>query len=127
MNEANRSKTATAPVVAILPADFDFHEHIPRIFPPRPELKDAFADTDFRHESARFNALLQTGYFLLAVRAVGLAAGPMLGFDAGGIDEEFFDSTSFRSLLVVNIGHPGESRWFDRLPRLDHDEVITWA
>jgi 3-hydroxypropanoate dehydrogenase len=28
---------------------------------------------------------------------------------------------------VVNIGHPGENPWFDRLPRLGHEEVITWA
>jgi len=27
----------------------------------------------------------------------------------------------------VNIGYPGESPWFDRLPRLDHDEVVRWV
>jgi 3-hydroxypropanoate dehydrogenase len=127
MNENNRAKTDSAPAVAILAADLEFHEHIPRLFPPRPELKDAFADDTFRHESARFNTILQAGYFLLAVRAGGLAAGPMLGFDAAGVDAEFFATTSFRSLLVVNIGYPGDAPWFDRLPRLEHHEVITWA
>lgn len=127
MNEGNRPKTASAPAVAILATDLDFHEHIPRLFPPRPELKEAFAEPGFRHDSARFNGILQAGYFLLAVRALGLAAGPMLGFDSTGIDSEFFAGTPFRSILVVNIGHPGESPWFDRLPRLDHHEVITWA
>jgi 3-hydroxypropanoate dehydrogenase len=127
MNDANRPKTAGAPAVAILAADLDFHEHIPRLFPPRPELKEAFADPEFRHESARFNAILQAGYFLLAVRAVGLAAGPMLGYDAASVDAEFFDGTSFRSVLVVNIGHPGTDPWFDRLPRLENHEIITWA
>jgi 3-hydroxypropanoate dehydrogenase len=61
------------------------------------------------------------------VRAVGLVAGPMLGFDAAGLDAEFFSDTSLRTVLVVNIGHPGENPWFERLPRLDHDEVISWA
>jgi 3-hydroxypropanoate dehydrogenase len=28
---------------------------------------------------------------------------------------------------VVNIGHPAENAWLDRLPRLDHDDVISWA
>ena len=29
------------------------------------------------------------------------------------------------SLLVVNIGTPTDDAWFDRLPRLDYDEVVT--
>jgi 3-hydroxypropanoate dehydrogenase len=127
MSDNNRDKTARAPAVAILAADLDFHEHIPQLFPQRPQLKDAFADETMRHPSARFNATLQAGYFILAVRAVGLAAGPMLGFDGPGIDQEFFVGTSFKTVLVVNIGHPGKDPWFDRLPRLDHDQVITWA
>ena len=127
MLEMNRAKTLTAPAVAILAMDLEFHEHIPRLVPFRPQMKDAFADEGVRLDSARFNTALQAGYFILAVRAAGLAAGPMLGFDKAGIDAEFFAGTSFRSVLVVNIGHPGESPWFDRLPRLDNDEVITWA
>jgi 3-hydroxypropanoate dehydrogenase len=127
MNDNNRPKTSTAPAVAILAMDLDFHEHIPRLFPPRTELEDAFAEPTFRHESARSNATLQAGYSILAVRAAGLAAGPMLGFDRAGIDAEFFAGSTFRSLLVVNIGHPGSNPWFGRLPRLDADEVITWA
>jgi len=127
MSDNNRDKTRRAPAVAILAADLDFHEHMPQLFPQRPQMKDAFADETMRHHGARFNAILQAGYFILAVRAVGLAAGPMLGFDGPGVDQEFFGATAFKSILVVNIGHPGEDPWFDRLPRLDHDQVITWA
>jgi 3-hydroxypropanoate dehydrogenase len=128
MYEGNRAKTASAPAVAVLAADLDFHEHIPAVFPMRPELKDHFAaDDDARHVLARFNATLQAGYFLLAVRAVGLAAGPMGGFDAAGIDEDFFPGGRFRSLVVVNIGHPGADPWFDRLPRLGNDTALQWA
>jgi 3-hydroxypropanoate dehydrogenase len=127
MAEFNRAKTATAPAVAILATDLEFHEHIPRLVPFRPEMKDMFADDGIRHESARFNATLQAGYFILAIRAAGLAAGPMLGFDKAGVDAEFFAGASFRSVLVVNIGHPGENPWFERLPRLGNEEVITWA
>jgi len=127
MSDNNRAKTGTAPAVAILAADLDFHEHIPQIFPQRPEMKNFFLDDTMRHHSAKYNATLQAGYFILAVRAVGLAAGPMLGFDGAGIDREFFSDSSFTSILTVNIGHPGENPWFDRLPRLNHDQVITWA
>src|SRR5205807_10107755 len=105
--------------------DIDFHEHAPLIFPHRPEIKDRFADATMREEFARFNATLQTGYFILAVRAIGLAAGPMAGFDAAGINQEFFAGTPLKSLLVINIGKPGPDAWFQRLPRLDHDDVVT--
>jgi 3-hydroxypropanoate dehydrogenase len=127
MSERNAPKVLQAPVAAILAADLDFHEQIPRTFPHRPELREAFADTAVREQAAKFNATLQAGYFILAVRAAGLAAGPMLGYDAGGVDEEFFAGTPLRTILVVNIGHPGENAWFERLPRLDHDEVVTYA
>jgi 3-hydroxypropanoate dehydrogenase len=50
----------------------------------------------------------------------------MAGFDATAIDEEFFPDGRWRSILVVNIGHPGHEAWLDRLPRLDHADVISW-
>jgi 3-hydroxypropanoate dehydrogenase len=128
MSEGNRAKTAAAPAVAVLAADTRFHEHIPTVFPTRPQMKDALEENEeSRLRGATFNAALQAGYFILAVRAHGLAAGPMTGFDAAGLDAEFFPDGRFRAILVVNIGHPGENAWFDRLPRLDHEDVVSWA
>ncbi|WP_434096184.1 malonic semialdehyde reductase [Streptosporangium roseum] len=124
MSPGNRAKTAAAPLVAILAADLDFHEELPKVFPHFAGAKDLFADEAARAQSARFNATLQVGYFILGVRAAGLAAGPMAGYDAAGIDKEFFDG-DHTVLAVVNIGRPGENAWFDRLPRLSYDEVVT--
>ena len=128
MSDGNKAKTATAPAVAVLALDSEFHEHIPTVLPFRPELKDVLAANDsMRTEMGTFNAALQAGYFLLAVRALGLAAGPMGGFDKAGVDAEFFPEGRFRSILVVNIGHPGVDPWFARLPRLGAADVIQWA
>jgi 3-hydroxypropanoate dehydrogenase len=127
MADGNRDKTANAPLVAVLAADVDFHENLPQVFPHAPHAKEAFADEAKREHAARFNAGLQIGYFLLGVRAAGLAAGPMGGFDAEGIDEEFFSGTSLRTLLVVNLGRPGPNAWFDRLPRLAQEQVVLEA
>jgi len=128
MSEGNRAKTAAAPAVAILAADTRFHEHIPTVFPMRPQMKEVFEEhEEMRLKGGNFNSALQAGYFILAVRAHGLAAGPMTGFDAPGLDAEFFPDGRFRSILVVNIGHPGENPWFGRLPRLNHEDVISWA
>jgi 3-hydroxypropanoate dehydrogenase len=128
LNEGNRDKSRSAPVVAVLAADASFHEHMDRLFPHRPQMKEYLAADDaLRERQATFNATLQAGYFLLAVRAMGLAAGPMGGFDAAGIDEEFFADGTWSSILVVNIGRPGPEAWRDRLPRLDYHEAVRLA
>jgi 3-hydroxypropanoate dehydrogenase len=128
MAEGNVAKTTAAPVTAILAFDSEFHEFIPQLLPFRPELREVFAgNAELSESTGRFNATLQAGYFIVSVRAHGLAAGPMAGFDAPGMDAEFFPDGRWKSLLVVNIGHPGENPWMDRLPRLDHPEVVQWA
>jgi 3-hydroxypropanoate dehydrogenase len=122
--EGNRAKSASAPVVAILAADTDFHEHLPRLLPHAAGAKDRFAEPAGREKAARFNATLQAGYFILAARAVGLDAGPMGGFDSAGIDRDLLGDGALKSLLVVNLGHAAEDGTFPRSPRLGRDEVF---
>jgi 3-hydroxypropanoate dehydrogenase len=125
MSEGNRAKTGTAPVVAVVAADVDFHELMPEHFPHQPDAGQMFAgNAESRAQIARYNTALQTGYFIVGIRTAGLAAGPMGGFDAAAIDEEFFSGTSWRTQLVINIGHPGENPWFDRLPRISSDDAV---
>ncbi|QSE41305.1 malonic semialdehyde reductase [Rhodococcus erythropolis] len=128
MDEGNVAKTSSAPVVAILALDTRFHDHIPTVLPFRPELREVFAgDDSMRENVGSFNGALQAGYFVMAVRALGLAAGPMAGFDRKALDNDFFPDGRWESILVVNIGHPSEDAWFDRLPRLDATETVKWA
>lgn len=128
MAEGNQAKTAAAPVTAIVAYDRNWHEQIPTVFPVRPEMRDYFAaDEAARHGAGNFSAALQAGAFILATRAAGLAAGPMAGYDKDGIDQEFFPEGEWTTLMVVNIGHPGENPWFDRLPRVPIDDAVAWA
>jgi 3-hydroxypropanoate dehydrogenase len=123
--EGNRAKAASAPVIAILAADTDFHESLERVLPQAPGAKAMFADDAARERAARFNATLQAGYFILAVRAAGLAAGPMGGFDAVGVDRDLLGDGPLKSILVVNMGTPAKGGTFPRNPRLTFDEVVT--
>lgn len=125
MIDSNKQKTLAAPLTAILAADVNFHEEMPRLFPHFPGAKDVYADDTMRERVARFNGALQVGYFILGVRAAGLAAGPMSGFNPAGIDADFFPDGQHKVLAVVNIGEPGENAWFDRLPRLDYEDVVS--
>ncbi|MGQ5656379.1 malonic semialdehyde reductase [Streptomyces sp. EKR5.2] len=125
MTANNAPKTAAAPLVAILAADNEFHEELPNQFPVFPEAKDlVFGERPVREQSATLNAALQIGYFILGVRAAGLAVGPMTGFDAAGIEKDFFPDGDHSVLVVVNIGKPGENASYPRGPRLDYDEVF---
>ncbi|KOU60965.1 malonic semialdehyde reductase [Streptomyces sp. NPDC060334] len=125
MAEGNQAKTAAAPLVAILSADNEFHEELPQLFPHFPQAKDAFfSERPVREQSALVNASLQAGYFILGVRAAGLAAGPMTGLDFAGVQKEFLDA-DHTPLMVVNIGKPGEPAAFGRSPRLEFDQVVT--
>ena len=126
MSDGNKAKTATAPLVAVLAVDTDFHEHLPVVFPHKPDAKDGLAGVpEIRARMAAFNGALQVGYFIIGVRAAGLAAGPMAGFDAEGVAKEFFPGGDHQVLAVVNIGRPGPDAWFQRNPRLAYDQVVT--
>ncbi len=126
MSEGNRDKTRRAPLVAVLAADLDFHDELHRTAPHAEGARERFAgDEDGRRQTALTNATLQAGYFLLGVRAAGLAAGPMGGFDAAGVARELFPDGRHQVLLVVNIGHPGEGAFRPRQLRLAYDEVVA--
>ncbi|MEU1836781.1 malonic semialdehyde reductase [Micromonospora chersina] len=125
LSSGNRDKTASAPLTAVLAADVDWHDRLPELFPHRPGARDWFTgDPAGREAQARFNAALQIGYLLVGVRAAGLAAGPMAGFDAAGVEREFFPDGRHRVLLLMNIGRPAPDAWRERLPRLDYAEVV---
>lgn len=126
LSSGNRDKTAGAPLTAVLAAEVDWHDRLPELFPHRPGARDWFTgDPAGREAQARFNAALQIGYLLVGVRAAGLAAGPMAGFDTAGVEREFFPDGRHRVLLLMNIGRPAPDAWRERLPRLDYAEVVS--
>ncbi|GAB2866771.1 malonic semialdehyde reductase [Actinocorallia aurea] len=126
MAEGNKAKTGSAPLVAIVGYDADWHEELPKVFPHAPGAKANFDNAaEVRHGMGSFNASLQIGYLIIAIRAAGLAAGPMAGYDAEGINKDFFGDGAHKVLAVINIGKPGPDAWFPRSPRLEYDEVVT--
>lgn len=125
VSRGNRAQTASAPLVLVLAADLDFHEQLPRLYPVAPSARDWYADPATRERAAVFNAGLQIGYLLVALRAAGLAVGPMEGYDREGLDAELLAGRRWRSLVLVNVGHPATDAWGERLPRLDREETVV--
>lgn len=121
----NVEKTIAAPVTAILAHDLDFFERLPVLY-PHADARSWYADNPaLADETAFRNGSLQAGYFILALRAVGLDAGPMSGFDNAKVDAEFFAGTRLRSNLLVNIGYGDVAALRPRGPRLSFEEGCT--
>ena len=130
LSPGNLDKTMAAPATAIVAADTRFYENIARTFPTRPEMAANFSGpekAEFARGFARDNALLQMGYFIIALRALGLDAGAMGGFDKPKVDAEFFPDGRFFTLYLINIGYADSGKSFPRLPRLGPDEIATFA
>ena len=124
LNEGNVKKSMTAPVVALIGMDMEFYDKLPKLFPHNPDAINWFAGKPEKiRENAFRNSSLQGAYFMLAVRSLGLDAGPMSGFNYAKMDETFFPDGKVRSNFICAIGYGDESRLYPRGPRLDFEEA----
>jgi 3-hydroxypropanoate dehydrogenase len=113
LSPSNADKTMAAPVCAIIAYDTQFHDQIPKLYPPMPAAREWFVGekNNAARETAAFrNGTLQGGYFILAARALGLDCGPMSGFDNAKVDAAFF-----------------ASKVYPRGPRLSFEEACELA
>jgi len=126
VDEGNRERVRTAPLSLVVAADAEFHEHLPVLAPHMAGMRDRLAEVpEVRERLARDNAWLQTGYLVAALRAVGLDVGPMTGMDAAAIDADLLAGTSWRTMLVVNVGWPGaDGGYYPRAPRLAYEQAV---
>jgi 3-hydroxypropanoate dehydrogenase len=123
LSATNLDKTMKAPLVALLAYDTQFWEHLPRLF-HNPAAITWFKDKGAHTETTAFrNATLQAGYYLLALRAVGLDCGGMSGFDNAKVDAAFFPDGRLKSNFLVNIGYGTGKGIPPRNPRLAFEET----
>jgi 3-hydroxypropanoate dehydrogenase len=126
LSPGNVDKTKAAPVTAIIGYDTRFFELLPKLFPHRPEMKDAYSGNPRHAEVTAFrNGTLQGAYFMIAARAIGLDVGGMSGFDNAKVDAEFFPDGRVKSNFLCNLGHGDPAKVLPKLPRLDFDEACT--
>ena len=126
LSPGNVDKTMSAPVIAIVAHDLEFHEHLPKVFPHNTTMKAGFDGPEKLAARTAFafrNGTLQGAYFMLAARALGLDVGPMSGFDNARVDAAFFPEGRFKSNFLCNLGHGDPAKVMQRLPRFSFDEV----
>jgi len=123
LSPTNLEKTMKAPLVALVAYDTRFWENLPRMF-HNPDAINWFKDKGAHTEITAFrNGTLQGGYYLLALRAVGLDCGAMSGFDLAKADAAFFPDGRLKSNFLVNIGYGTGKGIVPRNPRLTYEET----
>lgn len=123
LSPGNVDKTMAAPVVALTAYDLEFHEKLPFLF-PHADARSWFAGNKALAERTAFQSgTLQVGYLIVALRALGLDAGPMTGFDNAKADAEFFPDGKVKSNVLINIGYGDEAKLFARSPRFAFGEM----
>jgi 3-hydroxypropanoate dehydrogenase len=123
MAPGNVEKTMAAPVVAITGYDLEFYDHLPFLM-PHVDAKSWFSgNAELAARSAAQSGTLQVGYFILALRALGLDAGPMGGFDPAKVEAEFFPGGKIKANVVINIGYGDDAKLCPRSPRLSFDQM----
>ena len=124
LNAGNVEKVMSAPVVAVIAYDTQFHEWMPQLFPHNPGMQQVFAGNPAMAEATAFrNSSLQGAYLMLAARAIGLDVGPMSGFDAEKLNAIFFPEGRLRVNFLCNLGHGDPARLFPRSPRLAFEQA----
>ena len=121
----NVDKTMAAPVTALLAYDLDFYTNFGELYPVRPEMGERFAnDADVARHFSFQQITLQGAYLIMAIRAVGLDAGAMGGFNTEAADAAFLAGKNWKSNFLCNIGY-GDLEGIKglRLCRYDCDEV----
>ena len=106
-NQGNQERLAKAPLLVIAARDERYHDAFDltgagsaRSFERLEE--DPAARTRLSHSGA----MLQAGYFIVGLRAAGLAVRPYGGFDKAGMDQALLADTSWKSEVLFGVGYP---------------------
>jgi nitroreductase len=121
LSSGNKGKTLAAPVTCIVAYDARFYEQLPA----GAHAADLFRGNSSLAEATAFrNSSLQGAYLLLAARALGLAVGPMSGFDPARINAEFFANSTWTVNFLVNLGYADDSEPRHRAARFTFEECV---
>lgn len=138
-----QQKVADAAVTFIVLGDLQAHEKLPDIMARSVKasvVPQAVADyivngaagfygqyenTQLVRDEAIRSASFAAMTLMLAAEAKGLVSGPMIGFDAAGVQQAFNISARYVPVMTLAVGHPKPGNW-PRKPRLTVAETLAY-
>ncbi len=123
----NRVKVDTAPMVIVVAADNNYHRLSHITSPSVAGLEEKLeAAPERRVATAASSTWIQLGYFIIGLRAAGLAVRPMSGFDMAAITDRLFADSGWSAQAVLTVGYPageGEDGTPPRAGRPEWDDA----
>jgi 3-hydroxypropanoate dehydrogenase len=123
LNPGNRQQTKEAAITAIILYDMEYEEQLVKL---QPDVEDAkrFFKNDGHDINMYRNGNLQAGYFIVALRSLGLGIGAMSGFDPQLLEEKFAlpPDKKWKINFLLNIGYPDVAKRGKKQPRLSFEE-----
>lgn len=123
----NRPKLERAPLLLLAARDERFHDAIPSLGGSESAAARLDEDPVRRERMSHTGTMLQAGYFIIGLRAAGLAVRPYGGFDKAGMDAALLHGTSWRSEVLFGVGypHPEDHGAGERQGRMSADQAVT--
>ncbi|GIG54786.1 malonic semialdehyde reductase [Demequina activiva] len=128
--EGNRAKLEKAPLLLVAARDERFHDTFDVTGGGSASTYERLeSDPAKRASMSHAGAMLQTGYFIIGLRALGLAVRPYGGFDKAAMDQALLAGKSWRSEVLFGVGYPaaGDHGAGQRRGRLGADQAVMVA
>ncbi|WIK64618.1 nitroreductase family protein [Gleimia hominis] len=121
MSPGNRPAAKAAPYLMVLSYDEAFENHLPELGLGNQLIDSLTGNLEMAHD----NAIVQAGYLILTLRALGLHLCPMSGANFEEMNETVFaDSTRHPFLVLVAGTHPTDEGMRPRSGRIDDSDAI---
>lgn len=122
----NADKVRRAPVVVLVAYDEQFYEKLPALFRAYDAAAPLRDNKSLAEKVALRNSSLQGAYLMLAARALGLACGPMSGFDEAGVNGDFLQDKQWQINFICALGYGDSEKLYPKGPRLEQDEACVF-
>lgn len=123
LDKGNQEKTMEAPAIALFAYDFKFYDKMGKLAPHVDVEKWYGGKEALVKETAWRNGTLQTAYFMLAARSLGLDCGPMSGFNKAKVKDAYFPDMDGEVNFICSLGYGRPETLYPRAQRLDFDEA----
>ncbi|WP_194966182.1 malonic semialdehyde reductase [Rickettsia endosymbiont of Cardiosporidium cionae] len=129
VSKGNIEKINSAPVTAIFAYDTEFTENMDYLNPNNSFLQSYFKSSKvITLDTAIRNTVLQSAYFMIVAKSLGVDCGPLSGFNHNKVNELFLGDTSYKSELLCNLGYSTYSKThkISKLPRLSFEQCCKY-